>query len=194
MHRQTRNKPAMIHHPATDTDFIKTVSERSGETLSLCWHCKTCAGGCPFSESMDYHPNAVIRLVQLGLRREALQCGSIWLCVGCNTCTIQCPNGIDIPAVNSALREMAIEAGIGVGEPNILMFHRAFLETVKKYGKMHEFELMVRCKMHMRNWFDDMGIGFKLFTKGRMEILPRKCRGRHAIRQLINKKIAGGQQ
>ncbi len=192
MSRQSLPKSDIIRDSDRDTAFVEEVNQRSGQCISLCWHCKTCSGGCPFSESMDFHPNAVIRLAQLGLRREALQCSSIWLCVGCNTCNIQCPNGIDIPAVNTALREIAIESDIDVGEPNVLMFHRSFLKTVKKYGKMHEFELMLRCKWQMRNWFADMGIGLKLLTKGRLDLRPHKCGGTRMIRNLIEEKSAGG--
>ncbi len=192
MKRQSLPKSDTIRDSDRDFAFVEEVNKRSGQCLSLCWHCKTCAGGCPFSKAMDLTPNAVIRLAQLGLRREALQCSSIWLCVGCNTCNIQCPNGIDIPAVNTALREMAIESGTKVGEPNVLMFHRTFLDTVRKYGKMHEFELMMRCKLKMRNWFADLGIGLKLLTRGRLELLPHRCSDTRMIRELFENKNAGG--
>jgi heterodisulfide reductase subunit C len=188
MSRESSPRSDVIRYSDRDAAFIKEVDQRSGQCISLCWHCKTCVGGCPFSEKMDYKPNEVIRLVQLGQRSEALQCSSIWLCVGCNTCNIQCPNGIDIPAVNTALREIAIESGVDVGEPNVLLFHRSFLDTVKKYGRMHEFELMMRCKWHMRNWFADLGIGLKLLTKGRLVLLPHKCKDTRTIRDLFEKK------
>ncbi len=42
-----------------DLDFIDQVEERSRSNLSRCWHCLTCSGGCPFSEEMDYPPNAL---------------------------------------------------------------------------------------------------------------------------------------
>jgi heterodisulfide reductase subunit C len=194
MNQQSSHKSDTIRACDRDLSFIKEVNQRSGQCISLCWHCNTCAGGCPFSKAMDYNPNEVLRLVQLGLRDEALRCSSIWLCVGCNTCNIQCPNSIDIPAVNTALREMAIESGIEAGEPNVLMFHRAFLDTVRKYGKMHELELMMRCKWKMRNWLADLDIGLKLLTRGRMELLPHRCRNMRKIKDLFEKKGAGGQR
>jgi heterodisulfide reductase subunit C len=115
-----------------DLNFASEVKRRSGVELNMCWHCKTCTNGCPFSRAMDYAPNAVIRLVQLGLKKEALENSTIWLCVGCNTCSIQCPNVIDIPAINDTLREMAIEEGITVAEPDILKFHREVLHFGQK--------------------------------------------------------------
>ena len=88
-----------------DSGFVAEVIRRSGVEINLCWHCQSCANGCPFVRAMDYAPNRVIRLVQLGLRKEALESSGIWVCVGCNTCSIQCPNSIDIPAVNDTLRQ-----------------------------------------------------------------------------------------
>ncbi|MDH3878747.1 MAG: 4Fe-4S dicluster domain-containing protein, partial [Desulfobacterales bacterium] len=96
----------------TDSGFAGEVIRRSGVEINKCWHCQTCAGGCPFVRAMDYPPNRVIRMVQLGLRKEALESSGIWICVGCNTCSIQCPNCIDIPAVNDALRQMAMAEGM----------------------------------------------------------------------------------
>jgi heterodisulfide reductase subunit C len=63
-----------------------------------------------------------------GLKKEALESSGIWICVGCNTGSIQCPNAMDIPAVNDALRELAIEEGVTPAEPNILAFHRESVE------------------------------------------------------------------
>ena len=103
----------------TDSGFVGEVIRRSGVDINKCWHCQTCAGGCPFVRAMDYPPNRVIRMVQLGLRKEALESSGIWICVGCNTCSIQCPNCIDIPAVNDALRQMAMAEGAVVAEPMV---------------------------------------------------------------------------
>ena len=68
-----------------DNKFTSDVIQRSDVNLGLCWHCNCCAGGCPFAEAMDYHPNSVIRLVQLGFKKKALESSAIWICVGCNT-------------------------------------------------------------------------------------------------------------
>ncbi len=94
-----------------DMGFIREVAERSGADLSVCFHCRCCAGGCPFIEAMDHSPHGVIRLAQLGLRDEALQSATIWTCVGCHTCSIACPMAIDMAAVMDALRQIAIETG-----------------------------------------------------------------------------------
>jgi heterodisulfide reductase subunit C len=109
-----------------DTRFGAEVKQRSGVNFYACWHCKSCVNGCPFSQAMDYPPNGIIRLVQLGQKQQSLQSSTIWICVGCNTCSIQCPNAIDIPAINDTLREIAIEEGVAVAEPDIYNLHRGF--------------------------------------------------------------------
>ena len=128
----------------TDSGFVGEVIRRSGLDINKCWHCQTCAGGCPFVRAMDYPPNRIIRMVQLGLRKEALERSGIWICVGCNTCSIQCPNCIDIPAVNDALRQMAMAEGAIVAEPNILNFHQAVLQSIQRHGRTHKLEVMMR--------------------------------------------------
>lgn len=174
-----------------NSNFTQEVMRRSGQTLTLCWHCQSCAGGCPFAEAMDFNPNSIIRMVQLGLRKEALECSSIWFCVGCNTCSINCPNAIDIPAVTTILRIMAIEAGARVGEPDILNFHRSFLSSIRRYGRMHELEVMLNCKWQMRNWFDDIGIGLTLLRKGRLKLFPHRCNELQTIRNTYQRCAQG---
>jgi heterodisulfide reductase subunit C len=137
---------------------------------------------------MDYAPNRVIRLVQLGLRKEALESSGIWICVGCNTCSIQCPNAIDIPAINDALREMAIEEGVSVAEPDILNFHREVLHSIERYGRTHKFEIMLRYKLRRHDWFSDASVGLKMFAKRKLELLPSRSRDMETIKSLFNSK------
>ena len=171
-----------------DRNFVEEVKRRSGEDINLCWHCQTCAGGCPFVSAMDYPPNRVIRLAQLGLRKEALESSGIWICVGCNTCSVQCPNAIDIPAVNDALRQMAMEAGVQIAEPNILAFHQEVLNSIQRYGRAHKFEIMLRYKPRRRDWFTDTTVGLKMFAKRKLELLPSRSKDMKTIKGLFQPK------
>jgi len=171
-----------------DRNLVEAVKRRSGEDINLCWHCQACAGGCPFVTAMDYPPNRVIRLVQLGLKKEALESSAIWICVGCNTCSVQCPNAIDIPAVNDALRQMAIEEGVQIAEPNILHFHQEVLNSIQRYGRTHKFEIMLRYKLRQRDWFTDSAVGLKMFAKRKLELLPSRSKDIKTIRSLFGHK------
>lgn len=180
--------PDIVQLNQTDTHFVAEIIRRSGVDINKCWHCQTCAGGCPFVRAMDYPPNRVIRLVQLGLRKEALESSGIWICVGCNTCSIQCPNCIDIPAVNDALRQIAIQEGVGIAEPNILNFHEAVLQSIQRHGRTHKLEVMMRYKLKKHDWFSDMALGMKMFAKRKLEILPSKSKNIAEIRKLFSQK------
>lgn len=164
----------LIDLKSCDRSFGLEVNERSGETVGLCWHCRTCAGGCPYVKAMDYHPHAVFRLVQLGLRKEALESSTIWICVSCNTCSIQCPAAIDIPAIMDALRHMAVEEGVKIAQPEIVKFHEEVLGSIERYGRTHKLEIMMRYKVRMRQWFQDMDLGLKMLSRRKLDLTPSK--------------------
>jgi heterodisulfide reductase subunit C len=172
----------------TDTGFVAEVIRRSGADINKCWHCQSCASGCPFVQAMDYPPNRVIRLVQLGLRKEALESSGIWICVGCNACAIQCPNCIDIPAVNDALRKMAMEEEVVIAEPNILNFHQAVLQSIQRHGRTHKLEVMMRYKLKKHDWLSDMAVGMKMLARRKLELLPSKSKNIAEIKRLFDQK------
>lgn len=164
----------LIDLKSCDRSFRHEVNEQSGENVGLCWHCRTCAGGCPYVKAMDYHPHAVFRLVQLGLRKEALESSTIWICVSCNTCSIQCPAAIDIPAIMDALRHMALAEGVKIAQPEIVKFHEEVLGSIKRYGRTHKLEIMLRYKVRMRQWFQDMDLGLKMLARRKLDLTPSK--------------------
>ncbi len=166
--------------------FLKEVSRRSGQSFNGCYQCLSCGGGCPVVEAMEYNPNQIIRMVQRGMRREVLESRAIWLCVGCYSCLSQCPNRVNIPAMMDALREMALESGVKVGEPGIMEFHRAFLGEVKRWGRVYELGLMMRYKLATRRLFQDIGVGLKMMGKGRMELLPSRVKDIKQVRRIMN--------
>lgn len=169
----------------TSKNMAAEIQDRTGVNISACWHCNSCANGCPFSQAMDYPPNSVIRLAQLGLRQEALESSGIWICVGCNTCAIQCPNAIDIPAVNDAIRQIALEEGATVAEPGILAFHEEVLHSIERYGRTHKLEIMMRYKLRRHDWFGDTLVGVKMMLKRKLDFLPSKSSIAGKIKNLI---------
>ncbi len=178
----------LINTNETNLNIVSEIQRRSGVNVNLCWHCRSCAGGCPFIHAMDYSPHAVIRLVQLGLKREALENSAIWICVGCNTCSIQCPNGIDIPAVSDTLCEIAIEEKVAVAEPDILNFHREVLNSIRRYGRVHKLEIMLRYKAKKHNWFDDIGIGLRMLLKRKLHLMPSRSSDIFSVKKLFEQK------
>jgi heterodisulfide reductase subunit C len=176
----------VIEFSRSDFDFISEVKQRSGTDISACYHCWCCAGRCPFYEAMDYSPNGVIRLVQIGLKQTALACSTIWICVGCHTCSTACPMAIDMSAMMDALRQMALAEGVSVPEQEILDFHKEVLNSVEQYGRTHKLEIMLRYKIRRRDWFSDMDVGLKMLAKRKLDLRPSKVDHIEDIRNLFN--------
>lgn len=73
---------------------------------------------------------------------------------------------IDMSAIMDALRQMAMREGAKIAEPDILSFHQEVLDSVKRYGRTHKLEIMLRYKIRTRRWFDDMNVAEKCFPNG----------------------------
>lgn len=154
----------------------KQLLESCGVNVNLCLHCGSCSSGCPFTEAMDLLPNHVLRLVQLNMEEKALQCATIWTCVACNTCSMQCPMAIDIPAMMDALRQISIEQDVKIAEPDVLAFHREVLNSIEKYGRTHKVEIMLRFKLKTRNYFSDLQTGVRMLAKRKLDLSPSKVK------------------
>ena len=164
-----------------DRSLALEIKKRTGENVGLCFQCRTCANGCPFVTAMDYPANAVLRMIQFGMRREVLGCSTIWLCVGCNACSNECPNAIDVAAVMDALRQMAQEEGVASAQPDILSFHQAVLRSLKRYGRAYKLGIMWHHKLKSRRWFTDMDVGLKMLFKRKLELKPSRMRAMREI-------------
>ncbi|MDI6855051.1 MAG: 4Fe-4S dicluster domain-containing protein [Deltaproteobacteria bacterium] len=165
--------------------LIEEVKERSGAEISRCYQCRACGNGCPFVTAMDYTPNQVVRLLQFGMREEVLKCKTIWVCVGCHTCSSQCPMGIDIAAMMDALRLMAVEEGVAIGKPNIIDFHEEVLKSLEKNGRAHKLSIMLGYKRQTGGWFKDVDVGLKMLAKRKLELFPSRVKAVGEITDLF---------
>ncbi len=164
-----------------DPGFVELVQQKSGKELRQCYHCLKCSAGCPISFAMDWAPNQIIRMVQLGLEERVLSSSTIWLCASCETCTTRCPNEVDLPTIMDALKEMAIRNGIRSQQDVIQTFHRVFLNCIREYGRTHEVSLLAVLKLLTLNPFEDMGLGMKMFRKGKLNLLPSRIENIHEL-------------
>jgi heterodisulfide reductase subunit C len=165
--------------------LISKITERSGTDFQACFHCQSCGGGCPVSDAMDYRPNGIIRLVQLGLLQEALESSDIWLCIGCHTCSMVCPQAIDIAAFMDAMRHMALEKGVKPAEADILNFHKEVVSSIQRYGRTHKLEIMLRYKLRQLDMFSDMNLGLKMLAKRKLDLRPSKVSDPGVIKRIF---------
>jgi heterodisulfide reductase subunit B/heterodisulfide reductase subunit C len=135
---------------------------------------------------MDLLPNQVIRMVQLGMKKEALACNTIWVCVGCRTCSTQCPNSINIAAVLDTLRQLSIFEGIDPPEADIHRFHRYIYASIQRYGRLNKLEAMVKFKMGTGKLLSDVDAGIKILLRGKLELLPQRVRRREELNRIFD--------
>jgi heterodisulfide reductase subunit C len=167
--------------------FLEEAKEKSGEDLSLCYQCLKCTAGCPTAPHMDIRPNNLIRMIQMGMKDAVLRSHAIWLCVSCETCGTRCPNKIDIGVLMDALREMAVKEKVPAAEKNIHLLHEAFVESIRRGGRVHEATMLMEYKLRSRDFFTDLIPGMKLFLKGKIPLLPTLIKGRDEIKRIFER-------
>jgi heterodisulfide reductase subunit C len=143
---------------------------------------------------MDIYPDQVIRLVLLGQKEQVLKCSTIWVCSACETCTTRCPNEVDIAGTMDALKEMAVKEGIDIPQPKTFAFHKAFLDDVRKRGRMFEGKLMQSYLLNSGELFrkvadgsikEDIGLGWNMFRRGRLPLLPKGIKAKKEIKEIL---------
>ena len=167
--------------------LLGEVQGRCGENLRLCYQCLKCTVGCPTAPHMDFSPNSIVRMIQLGLKREVLGSNAIWLCVSCETCGTRCPNEIDIGLLMDALREISLEEGYRPKERGIVALHNAFMESIRRGGRVHEATMLMEYKLRSGDYWTDLIPGMKLFMKGKIPLIPGRIKGMDSIREIYRK-------
>lgn len=170
-----------------EPSLSRKVKELSGTALDRCYQCFTCSLSCPVAFAMDYFPNQIIRMVQLGLKDEVLKCSTIWLCATCETCVARCPNEVDVLRVMDTLREMSLQENVEGKETIIPIFHNTFLGSIKLWGRSHELSMELTLKMRTRDLFTDLIMGVKMILKGKLKILPARIKGLKEVKAIFEK-------
>ena len=140
------------------------------DKVAACMQCGTCTGSCANSYAMDYTPRQLWRMVQLGLEEEIFRSKTFWLCSSCYYCTLRCPRGLPLTETIAALKRLATSQGV-FNDKKSPFFYRAFINTVNRYGRVREMELMTRYFLSLKNPVTPMGftaLGVKLIMKGKL--------------------------
>ena len=139
------------------------------EKVRACMQCGTCTGSCANSFAMDYTPRQLWRMVQLGLTDELFNSKTFSLCSSCYYCTLRCPRGLPLTEAIHSLKQLAVARGIS--EKKGSRFYRTFVETVRRYGRVREMELMARYFLSMKSPILPLSftpLGVKLMLKGKV--------------------------
>lgn len=170
----------------TNWEFIEQVQKESGQNLSLCYQCGNCTAGCPYTNYFDYPVSMVMRLLQTGQKDTILNSKAIWLCATCETCTTRCPCEIDVAHVMDTLRIIARRED-RVAEKDIKMFYDAFLDSVKRFGRIYEVGTLLTYNIRSGHFMADADLGPKVLTKGKIHFFPTKIKGSDKVAQIFER-------
>jgi heterodisulfide reductase subunit C len=173
-----------------DSDWKREVERRLGRSVAECYQCGKCTAGCPTAYEMFHPIHAMMRLVQLGRKDEALASRSQWVCVACEACSTRCPKDVEPARLMTVLREMAQEQGtVNENELDVYDFHKSFLDMVRRFGRVYEMGLVASYKMKapLHRGTQDVITGFRMFKRGKPGLLPHKVQNLAAIRRIYEK-------
>jgi len=176
------------------------VENRGLQAVRRCYQCRKCTNGCPLTFAMDLRPHQVVRALQLGMDQEVLSAKTIWVCAACQTCSTRCPNDIDIAHLMDLLRQESLGRVVPPAEPEVVLFHRAFLGSVRRHGRVFELGMLVRYKLaalwaKVRNGpqslkeltgrlWQDAWLGWAMFRRGRLRLWPNRIRSKEHVRRM----------
>lgn len=167
--------------------FLTKLRDR-GVDVQACFQCGRCSSGCPVGEFFDFSVMEVVRLASYGQEERLLDSHTIWLCAACETCATRCPNDIEIAALMDVLRELAIRKGVTPAEPRVPVFHSSFLGSIGRWGRAYEIGMIGTYKIKSGDLMGDLGLGVRMFMKGKLKLMPHSIDGKAEIKQIFSGK------
>lgn len=179
-----------------NADFIEEIGIESGQPVQKCYQCGKCTAGCPVAFTMDYPPQQVIRMVQLGMKDELLKSNTIWICASCSTCSTRCPCNVEVAHVMETLRIMADKSGTApAGKAKYVeVMYDALLGTVEKYGRTYEVGLVMQNNLKSGKLLNGADMGLPMFQRGKLQLMPPKLQGAAEVARIFAevRKLEGG--
>jgi Fe-S oxidoreductase len=92
--------------------FSKLLALPEGEKFLDFIQCGLCVGSCPLGYAMEYPPRKILLQARSGTPDQLFGSPSVWMCVGCYTCSLRCPRQLDLTdGLWPALRDWAMQGG-----------------------------------------------------------------------------------
>lgn len=168
-----------------DPGFAQAVEAESGQKITTCYQCGKCTAGCPCGPAYDLQVNQILRGVQLGQRELVLSSSSLWLCVSCSTCSLRCPNNIDVAQVMETLRHMARRAG--KKHCAVAAFWDSFLTAVRLFGRSYELGVMAAYMARTGKVWTDVDLVPKVLPRNKLPYLPHAVAGRAQVGRIFKR-------
>lgn len=186
MNTSTKKITPDMMDPSFEPTLRKRLGEK-GEKIPFCFQCGVCSGSCPVAFAMDYTPRQIMELIKLGVKDLVLNSSTIWLCAACYSCSVRCPQGVDLKQVMDTLKEMALE------DPKYAKaekkFYETFIQVVRKNGRMDEIGLYIKL-MPMSAVVRNLGFGLNLRKKGKIKLAPQKAQNLDQVAKIFEKALA----
>jgi len=180
-----------ISQETIKTPFQKILEKGCGEKVARCYQCGKCSAGCPLAFQMDYLPNQIIRMIQLGMEKEVLSSRTIWLCASCLACTARCPREINVAEIMDFLRRHAYRIRvIPREETEIPLFNKIFLRNIELFGRLYEVGLIGMFNLLSGEFFKDFSLAPKMFLKQKIGIFPWRIKNAKALREIFKRSGA----
>lgn len=177
------------NHHATESDVFSETN------VAACYQCGKCSAGCPMAEHMDLLPNQLVRLVQMGRIDRAMRAESLWKCVSCVTCSTRCPKSVDCAGVLDVLRQLAFERGaVPDARRRTLLFQKAFLDNVRRNGRVCELELIgvFKTMAFASDWnvlklMEDATLAPKLMQRRKFHFVGERVKDRGIVKRIFDR-------
>lgn len=122
--------------------------------------------------------------------RRVLSSNAIWICLNCENCIARCPKEINIPKVMDYLRERSRkERCIHKESRPVVAFHSAFLESVKRTGRLYEVGLVAGFKARTLRLTQDLNVAPVMFVKGKLNLFPERVKDENKIKRYLHKPL-----
>jgi len=95
--------------------------------------------------------------------------------------------GIEVAAVMDALRTLALEKKAEKQEGNVPLFNRAFLSTVKMFGRTYDIAMIAAYKLGSRKLMNDTEKFPTMLKKQKIALLPPTGADKKTTRRIFKK-------
>lgn len=182
--------------PDEPNPFLEEVCAiPGGETIRGCAQCGMCSASCPNVDKMDYSPRKIIALIRAGRRNEVLSSNTMWVCASCYLCTARCPQEVKITELMHALECLAVDRDLVSGKTATPAMYRLFVDSIKKYGRVHELGFMIRFYLKTNPFaaIKMTPVALQLLRHGRMPLKPHRIKGNEQLKAILDRaQVLGG--